>query len=173
MLSTKFVCDSHRYILPHCSPGARTNQFSFAVLMLLFPLVGDDTCKLRQTMTEFPLWHVAADEIIMKSAGAILQVCLSRSAPKHRLSGNSASIWLRQTCATCGSRLLGEHAGLQRRRGCAGPHARPFCFGYRVLQHVQVVCCICQRPCIAHFEAQKGLSGLLLAVCRAWQWSED
>lgn len=53
MLSTKFVCDSHRYIFPHWNTDARTNQFSFAILMLLFPLVGDDTCKLRQTMTVF------------------------------------------------------------------------------------------------------------------------
>lgn len=47
MLATKFVCDSHRYILPCWNTGARTNQFSFAMLMFLFPFVGDDTCKLR------------------------------------------------------------------------------------------------------------------------------
>lgn len=73
MLSTKFVCDSHRYLLSHCSPGASTNQLSFAALILLLPLVG----KLWQTVTEFPQWHVATDEIIMKSVGAVLQVCMN------------------------------------------------------------------------------------------------
>lgn len=53
MLSTKFVCDRHRYILPRWNAGARTNQFSFAVLMLLLPFAGDDTCKLRQTVAVF------------------------------------------------------------------------------------------------------------------------
>lgn len=53
MLSTKFVCDSQRYILPCWNTGARTNQFSFAVLMILFLFVGGDTCKLRETMTVF------------------------------------------------------------------------------------------------------------------------